>query len=136
MFGISMSDFFRNIKHRYQRQQRGFSNEDTWSFDSYLASVIIGGVKHLKENLNGHPSDITNLQIWKDILTEIIWTFETIEKMINMELLYFVPKNKQKSWTSFNKKHNTNVRYMTYEEHIRYINGWSYFQKYFMSLWD
>ena len=33
----------------FQRAYFGFSDYDTWNFDYYLATIIIGGLKHLKQ---------------------------------------------------------------------------------------
>ena len=33
----------------FQRGYRGYSDKDTWDFDYYLATVILGGLKQLKK---------------------------------------------------------------------------------------
>lgn len=129
-----MNDIFRNLKHRYQRQARGWSDQDTWSFDSYLAIVIIGGCKHLKKYIHGYPSNLKSIQEWKQILNEIIWTFEMVLKIVDMDIIYYTKK--KKSWKEFNEKHNTKIRYMTRNEYLRYNKGWNLFRDYFTSLWD
>lgn len=54
----------------WQRSQRGWSNEDAWSFHFYLANVISGGVKHLREIQHGHPSELTS-EAWTQVLLDI-----------------------------------------------------------------
>jgi hypothetical protein len=41
--------FIKRIYWFFQRGYRGFSDKDTWDFDYYLATVIIGGLKQLKQ---------------------------------------------------------------------------------------
>jgi hypothetical protein len=40
------------------RARYGWAAPDTWSFDYYLADVIIGGLKHLRDNKTGIPSQL------------------------------------------------------------------------------
>jgi hypothetical protein len=47
---------WRKVKKFYQRGVRGWSDEDTWSFDHYLTRVIVGGLAQLKEDAHGYPA--------------------------------------------------------------------------------
>lgn len=58
-----------------QRSKRGFADEDTWSFDTYLASVIAGGVRVLQERSFGYPAGLTEEE-WQNILDTIANGFE------------------------------------------------------------
>lgn len=40
-------------KRRWQRGRRGWADEDTWGFDTYLATVISQGVGYLRKNQQG-----------------------------------------------------------------------------------
>jgi hypothetical protein len=42
-------------KYFIQRAKHGWSTADTWNFDSYLASIIIGGLKQLDSRHHGVP---------------------------------------------------------------------------------
>lgn len=44
-----------NRASRRQRADQGFSTEDTFSFDSYLAGVIAKGVAELRDRCDGNP---------------------------------------------------------------------------------
>jgi hypothetical protein len=54
----------------WQRARRGWSVEDTWSFDDYLARVIAGGTKELGERKIGYPMELTP-ERWDEILRTI-----------------------------------------------------------------
>lgn len=68
----------REGKLREQRAERGFSDEDVWNLDRYLASVIAGGVAHLRDLEHGCPAELCDdggveagMERWGAILTEI-----------------------------------------------------------------
>jgi len=121
------------IKSFIQRGFRGWSNEDTWDFDIYLAKVITEGIKHLKKVHHGCPSDIyekyrinnklTQKQKdklakkeWKTILDIIIRGFELVPELFEMKVL----KNKKLS-----------EGYMYELE-----RAFDYFKKFYFNLWD
>jgi hypothetical protein len=66
-----------------QRARRGYSTEDTYDFDGYLACVIAGGVQEIRDNLHGWPmqlseatdSDADALAAWGAILDKIVAGF-------------------------------------------------------------
>jgi hypothetical protein len=68
-----------------QRARRGFSDEDVWSFDAYLAGVLAGGLKALRDNLHGCPPELCSdddetwadegVKRWQAILDEMIVGF-------------------------------------------------------------
>ncbi len=60
----------RFLKHRYQRAKRGYSNQDCWDFDSYLARVIVGGIDELLKG-SGYPTHINSREEWEAILKEM-----------------------------------------------------------------
>lgn len=74
----------RDGKAATQRMQRGFSDEDCWSFDIYLSKVIAGGVKVMRENLHGCPPELCDpdgdvdkgCERWAAILDEIALGFD------------------------------------------------------------
>ena len=57
-----------------QRGRQGYSTEDTWSFDSYLAEVIAGGLTELRGRNISHPMRFSPEE-WLDILDKIIAGF-------------------------------------------------------------
>jgi hypothetical protein len=132
----------------YQRGRYGISIQDTWHLDFYLTDIIIQGIKTLKNSQIGYiiclPEDINkkwsqeledrNTKEWCRILDEIIWTFETNQKIINLD---WVGLQEEYSEELANKLINlVYTHVMTKEECERYKQGWKYFQKYFNALWD
>lgn len=57
-------------KHREQRAQRGWSDCDWWSGDTFLAKVIGEMAAKYRDDGCGHPASMTE-QEWDDILTRI-----------------------------------------------------------------
>lgn len=74
----------RRIKWFFQRGWRGYSDNDVWNFDSYLAKVISKGCKQLAKEKHGYPSDLTP-EKWEEILNEISKNFEEYIKIIELE---------------------------------------------------
>jgi|SRR5665213_2591620 len=60
-----------------QRIKRGYSDRDVWSFDSFLAPVIAGGVRQIA-NFSGYKGD--NEKEWRDTLNFIADQFEWYAK--------------------------------------------------------
>jgi len=127
-----------NIESFIQRGKRGFSDRDTWCLYSYLSDVIYNSIKHLKKNINGHPSDLTEGR-WVDILNNIIYTF-FIAKKLGSSVFIIKDKKERKKWEKVfkdcNKKYNANDRCLTDKEIRKYMKGWKLFIKYFEHLWD
>jgi len=61
-----------------QRTKYGYSDRDVWSFDSFLAPVIAGGVRQVSL-VSGHPAGLGHQQ-WVDDLTFIAEQFEWYAK--------------------------------------------------------
>jgi hypothetical protein len=104
-------DIYRKIKRGYQRAYRGWADEDTWSFDSYLSKITSEGIIHLSKTTYGYPCDLNSLEEWKVILDKIAWSFKIHENGINNNL----PLDE------------VNID--------KYNEGWRLFQKYFQLLW-
>lgn len=69
-------------RHKYERIHNGFSIVDWWNFDSYIAGVMVEGLKMFKTNGTGVPAEFgtditeTGLDEWHSVLDEIIDGFE------------------------------------------------------------
>jgi hypothetical protein len=138
-------DIYQNIKWFIQRGSRGFADCDVWSFDSYLSNIIVNGLKNLKENVHGHPINIGNKKerngekVWKNILDEIIWTFEVSEKIQNHAWILITSKKQRTKFINETKKYeNKDIKYhiMSEEELKRYKDGWILFRNFYYNLWD
>lgn len=84
---VSMSNLRyqrRRIKWAGQRTRRGWSDQDAWGFDYYLAGVIAGGLANIR---NGHtyPGDeeFPTHQAWQDYLDGIIGPLKTYHETDN-----------------------------------------------------
>jgi hypothetical protein len=141
-------DVYRFFKRGLQRWARGWADEDCWSIDGFLTSIIPPMLKRLKETKHGLPTwaeDKTEEQAqkeWDDILDSIIYTFE-VSKNISDSNLFYQPSEEwsRKEANKYNKiwvdgKYEPKPRAMTLEECKRYELGWSNLKRYFFSLWD
>jgi len=98
----------RRIYWFFQRGYRGYADNDTWDFDNYLATVIVGGLKQIKTYHQG--LEPTNKE-----LTIIIKGFEANLKMMDN----LNPKSKE---------------YLILKD--KFHKGIVLFEKYFNYLWD
>ena len=70
----------RRKKWIKQRIKRGYSDRDVWSFDSFLAEVIAGGVRQISR-FGGYPLSFEEQpDKWKDDLNFIADQFERYSK--------------------------------------------------------
>jgi len=67
------------VRTFWERGRRGWSVSDTWGLDTYLSRVIAGSVERLRDDLHGHPCDLTP-EKWEAILTEIAQGFRSWEQ--------------------------------------------------------
>lgn len=93
-----------------ERGKKGYSIEDVWGFDTYLANVIAGGTKRLREINHGHPTDLTNEE-WLKILDEISNAFVKYNKEMDEVELYA-------------------------KENLAGTGAWGLLQEWFPDLWD
>ena len=106
-----IEDLWLNTIAFFQRGKRGFADKDVWGFDYYLAEVIAGGLKLLRENHGGHPLGLTD-EKWNSILDEIIEGFEA--------------RNNCESYEEF----------LSIEADKKLNKSLELFAKYFQDLWD
>jgi len=135
-----------NIMSFFQRGKRGWSSQDTWSFDLYLAKVVSEGLAHLKKHQCGYPCELTEGQ-WIDILNKIINTFETAKRIGENDTFYISSKEFTteryeeycKIADNLNKikdEEDNYIRVLDLKQSKRYEEGFDLFKKYFFSLWD
>lgn len=68
-------DFIYWWKKQYQKIRYGFPLEESWDFHSTLCKWSLPRLKHLKNNMQGHPMELTSDE-WSQVLTDIIWSME------------------------------------------------------------
>lgn len=161
-------DIQRWIRDKYQRAKRGWAVSDAWGFDYYLSKVVSGGCKWLLNHKHGIPSSCDRHKIikkkikgysedrnfkegireWEDILEQIVWTFDTVNKINDHYWFYphgkayFTNKELKQSeklceefkedWPEDAHKYHV----MTIDECRQYRKGWELFQEHFFDLWD
>ena len=128
-------NIYRTIKKFIQRGRRGWADEDIWAFDSYLCDVVIGGLKHLKNNLYGCPSEFYDQDAknnechrWEEAIETMIQGFEAAK---HLEGYYF-------KWEIQPDGHYKHVvDQMSVDNQIKKREeGLALFVKYFSNLWD
>jgi len=119
------------IKYFIQRGVRGFSDGDVWGFDIFLSNVIVGGIKQLRKDLHGHPSDLT-FKKWKKILKQIEDGFELIKKYDFISLNYYI-KN-EKLYKKFRKKFKESIP--TKLEIKKMDKSFDLLKEHYSDLWD
>ena len=60
----------RMFKWSYQRMVRGYCDGDVWEFDTYLANVIIGGLRQLADTTHSYSNNFT-YEEWIDWLRNV-----------------------------------------------------------------
>ena len=127
---LKIEGFPREIKWFFQRARKGFAECDVWELSHYLASVIAGSVKRLKEIQHGIPGEIWTkdktekqaMKEWNEILDKIIDSFGSLR---DIDVIADVePFNPEKSLKIIKKIEK------------EALVGQELFLKYFGNLWD
>jgi len=69
-----MKGVFWNIKQKWQKLTRGYSDEELWNLDSTICKWLLPRLKAFKEKTNGYPT--TSPEEWDTILEKIILALE------------------------------------------------------------
>lgn len=70
------------FRMKWQRAQRGWSDEDVWGLNFYLTEVIAGSVREMRRISHGYPNGIT-AEEWDQILNEIAEGMDAALVMLN-----------------------------------------------------
>lgn len=127
-------NILRKIKYFIQRGRRGYSDEDTWDFDSYLCKIIPPAIRELKKG-TGCPHEFYDKEKkndecwkWKEVLEEIAQGFEAHDEINHMR--YFQMKKEGEYFTQeIDKERLKNLT-------AKQKRGMELFCKYFGNLWD
>jgi hypothetical protein len=130
---------FVEMKWFFQRSRRGWSDRDCWCLHAHIAKVLAGSLRHLKKVNHGIPGEFVKkgrtddeaFAIWNGILDDMIYTFDTVCKVVDDQIDLYTPR---KDMQEFYKKHN--YKMLTKEETQRFYNGFKLFSKYIFNLWD
>lgn len=112
------------FKYFLQRIFRGWSDDEAWDVYSHICRRFADPLKSLQKNHYGYPPCLTYRK-WSNILKQIVWSFEEVNKDENGELIgkwedLRDPKEKEK--------------YLRYQKRLN--KGFELFGKYFQNLWD
>ena len=126
------------VKKIIQRSTKGYSNEDTWNFDTYLSYIIFNGVKELKGAI-GYPIGMKSRKEWYEVLDTISFAFEMKYKLTMIDAIYeeelhndpLEPYNEKLKWYTEN-----NVYIVSKKDEKRIEKGMKFFIKYFECLWS
>jgi hypothetical protein len=75
------------LRYYHQRATRGWSDADVWSLDSYLARVIAGSCRRLRDTTIGYPTEIYDRsgkavdgtpELWRSTMARIIDGMELV----------------------------------------------------------
>jgi len=117
------------VKFFFQRGKRGWADCDVWSFDSYLAEVISGGLKDLAKYSHSYPGqgEMNTWGKWKRKLLKMAKAFDDYNKLHNS--YGRLPKSgDKKGWENYFKKRQKKSDAIALEMHD--------VVKYFGHLWD
>ncbi|MHB8483519.1 MAG: hypothetical protein ACYDBV_12430 [Nitrospiria bacterium] len=126
---------FRDFREFYQRGKRGYSDSDLHDFDTYLISIIVPGLKWLKENMTGCPSDLYDKEavdnewhLWHETLDEMIAGFEASDYLTSQK---YLKKTRNEKGNTFYVDHkDMEAKYLVMQK------GLDLFSKYFINLWE
>lgn len=106
-----VSDFFFEVKMKWQVLTRGYSDRNVWGMCDDLAELNIKLLTELRDHGSGHPSDLTEKK-WKAILTKMIQGFEA------------------------HLEYDFNVRRKLKKDVKKFEEGMTLYVKYYANLWD
>jgi len=66
-----IKDWFRPVKHAYQRVVRGYDDRLFWSLRDYVDPMVVAHIKHQQENGFGHPTHTTQAK-WNKVLDTML----------------------------------------------------------------
>ena len=136
---IDVRYFFRKI---HQKLTYGFPLYEAWDFKSAHADWCVPRLKHLRQNLNGHPTDLSSIEEWGLILDKMIWSFEHHDDHIKPiysddfdHRLEVTEQNGMRIYTPMNE--TGTIDWTPVHKHRGKVDeGLSLFAKHYQSLWD
>lgn len=132
-------NLFKEIKWFIQRGKRGYADCDCWDFHRHLTSIIVPGLRKLKKDSFGCPSEFFDKDYrkknkedecwrWEEKLEWMAKGFEAGQDIVDMKFNKWVKVNDGYKWEYDEKK----CKQLT----AMYDRGMALFRKYFLNLWD
>ena len=101
----------RQLLWTKQREERGFDDTELWDLFHHLAEYIAPRLKAFRDNEKfGYPGSLSSGEEWKEILSKMIFAFETIIE--------------------------DNLWYMNEDINKKVNEGLDLFRQYYLGLWD
>jgi len=132
----------KEVRYFIQRGKRGWSDGDWYNLSYYLCGIIVPCIKKLKEKGSSYPTSLDSqkspVKKWQSILDNIIYTFETFRKVIDIKVEYiplqeYTPKLRKKLVARYKKY---GIKVLTKKEIEKVEKGFDLFKEYFLNLWD
>lgn len=127
-----ISDFWYDLRVRWQRFKRGYSYSDVWDIDSWFMTMVKPMLIHLRDHGIGIPFDLYNHEDeneridWENILTEMVECLDLMNEDVAQKYLNIADDDY--SIESYKKVNN-----LMDEKKNRFFE---LFSKHFFSLWD
>lgn len=118
---ISPYNIKNQIKWFYQRRTKGFSDNETWDLYHNVCCYILPRLKHLRDNVHGHPMEFKDIEEWQSKIDTMIKSFEIVK---DDDIDYDDSQSFE-----FHKKQRE-------FRQLKINNGMNNFTKYFENLWD
>lgn len=113
-------DVWCDIIAFFQRGGRGYADCDTWSFDTYLQEVLVGGLRLLAKKTHSYPGieEAKTYEDWVKLLKEMADGFQAV---IDYE---------ETGWEKDNDGKKRKEAYRKQEKSLALVSKW------FDALWD
>lgn len=137
---------FMDIRYSFrkarERLTHGFPLCEAWDFKSAHAKWCVPRLKHLRNNLNGHPTGLSSIEEWESILDKMIWSFEHHDDFVKPiysddydHRLEVTEENGMKTYKPLNE--TGTIDWSPVHEHSNKVQeGLLLFSKYYVNLWD
>ena len=120
-----------NIKHWFQRANKGYDETYYWGVDYRIVKIVLPILKDLRKHRHGYPVSLNSVEEWDAILDKIILGWEAADRVCNDE--YYLK-------TGFPEKRFEGDVEIWYNESLKdqktFEEMMPLFTKYFFGLWD
>lgn len=124
-------DFKFALKTNIARFRKGYAPVDTWGMNSWFIDTVVKILNDFKNNLNGHPSNLTE-EKWDEILNEMYEGFIITQKVLNDHAIFDTDYKKANVRLL---KHYKKYKYEIVSEE-KHNKAFQLFHEYFFNLWD
>lgn len=79
MITYKIKSIKNKIKMVYQREKRGYADQDVWNIDCWFLDIMPKMLKQLKETSHGYPATLTEKE-WSDILDRMVFLLNEMDE--------------------------------------------------------